>query len=264
MSAKFITGFLAGIILVVSCWYFFPDIRESFLHDGQTEQNISLATAPEEKKGDMSETNLQSRGDDITKSDFSDSMETAEDTASQNAVEKQIKSIEKQTDAADAVTGQGNGEMDMEKQIQVQNRVSWAEVERSSHEVEKALAVEGEPDRTPKHQTDTEPDLPAMADDVSETNTSTVFSDKTDDPPDKKDIESASTTSDGEEKFFFWKPFFLESKAKKFAAYITSGSKVTCFVDKVGTGNYQVYYRYKDEADKLDKAELIKSIGITF
>ena len=267
MSVKFVAGFLAGIILVVSVWYLFPDIRESLFHDGQPDHVISLVTALEEKKGAMQEADLQNKSDAIDRSDAGDSMET-ESPFHQNTVEKGI-------DTADAVIGQGDGEADMEKHIQEQNSVSWAEVDRSSPEVEdeqeeegKAVGERGEGKLEgvlPKSKTDDAvPDASEMTNQVSLMDASGNPPDKVDDALDKKEIEIVSTASDEKEKFFFWKPFFLESKAKKFAAHITSGSNVTCLVDKIGTGNYQVYYLYKDEADKLAKAERIKNTGITF
>lgn len=227
MNVRFVTGFLAGIILVVWVWYLFPDIRKSIFHDGQPDHGVTLATGLEEKKGTVQEADLQNKSDVTTKSDAGDSMET-EIPSFQNTVEKQI-------DTADTVTGQGDGEPEMEQHIQKQDSVSRTEVAPLSPGVE-----------------DEQVDDALNEKEIDERKI------------DKKETEIASTAWDEEEKFFFWKPFFLESKAKKFAAYITSVSHVTCFVAKTETGNYQVYYLYKDEADKLAKAERIKNTGITF
>ena len=248
MNIKFVAGFLAGIILVVLVWSFFPDIREKLFPGGQSVNNVSLSTLPEEKKEVAQETNLQNQGD---------SME-------QGAVSAQ-KAVDDQIDTADAATGEGGYAIDLKKSTHEQNHVSWAEVDRSSPEVE---AGQEEKDVLPENQTGTLPD-DLKKDDLKTEDVSKITDHVSDmevssNTSDKKDAETVLTGSDGEEKFFFWKPFFLEGKAKNFAAHIASASNVNCLVDKTETGNYQVYYLYKDEADKLAKAELIKNIGITF
>ena len=256
MNIKFVAGFLAGIILVVLVWPFFPDIRERFLPGVQSVKNISQSTLPEEKKEGAQETNLLNKSNATKKNP---TMETGAPTL-QSPVENQI-------DTADAVTGEGGDEIDLKKSTHEQNHVSWAEVDRSSPEVEAGL--EGN-EVLPANQTDTLPNDPKkeglktedefkITDHVSDMEVSS-------NTPAIKDSKTVLTASDGdgEEKFFFWKPFFLESKAKNFAAQITSVSTVNCLVDKTETGNYQVYYRYKDETDKLAKAERIKNIGIAF
>ncbi len=238
MNIKFAAGFLAGIILVVLVWYLFPDIRERLLHDGQLSNNAFLATSLEEKKEAAQKTNLQNKDDSTSKND---SMEK-DVSFPQNAVETQID--------GDAVTADGDGKTN-KKNIQEQNNVSWAVVDRSSPEGIDSDSSENS--ALQENQSDTILDESKITEPVSDMDTATnIF--------EKKDAE----TTDGEGKFFFWKPFFLESKAKNFAAHITSGSNVNCLVDKIGTGNYQVYYLYKDEADKLVKAEQIKNTGITF
>jgi len=65
-------------------------------------------------------------------------------------------------------------------------------------------------------------------------------------------------------KFFFWKPFSLKSKADRFAKNITSRSGVNCGAEKLGPGEYQVYFIYTDETDRFAKTELIKNTGINF
>jgi len=249
MNIKFVAGFLAGIILVVLVWSFFPDIRERFLHDGQSVNNVSLSTLPEEKKEVVPETNLQNQGD---------SME-------QEAVSAQ-KAVENKIDTADAMTGERGDEIDLKKSTHEQNHVSWAEVDRTLpevDEVDRSLPEVAEADlakkeEVPGNQIGTPLGEPKMLDQV------VSGMDATSNILGEEGSGTVLTASDGEEKFFFWKPFFLESKAKNFAAHISSASNVNCLVDKTGTGNYQVYYLYKDEADKLAKAELIKNIGITF
>nr|WP_319492129.1 hypothetical protein [uncultured Desulfobacter sp.] len=66
------------------------------------------------------------------------------------------------------------------------------------------------------------------------------------------------------EKHFFWKPFFLKSKAEKFAGFISDQSGVDCRVEKTGMAKYQVYYLYNDETDQAAKTALIKNTGLKF
>jgi len=111
---------------------------KSFFPGGQSVNNVSLSTLPEEKKEVAQETNLQNQGD---------SME-------QEAVSAQ-KAVDDQIDTADAVTGEGGDAIDLKKSTHEQNHVSWAEVDRSSPEVEAGLE---EKDVLPANQTDTLPD----------------------------------------------------------------------------------------------------------
>lgn len=78
-----------------------------------------------------------------------------------------------------------------------------------------------------------------------------------------QDISQNNTSTD-DERFYFWGPFYLKTKADRFAKYITSISGVTCLAGKTGPSEYRVYYLYEDETDKLAKAVLIKSKGIKF
>ena len=63
-------------------------------------------------------------------------------------------------------------------------------------------------------------------------------------------------------KTFFWKPFSLESKAEKFAGYISDKSGVDCRVEKTGMAKYQVYYLYWGETDQAAKTALITNTGL--
>nr|WP_319394771.1 hypothetical protein [uncultured Desulfobacter sp.] len=63
-------------------------------------------------------------------------------------------------------------------------------------------------------------------------------------------------------KHFFWKPFSLESKAEKFAGYISDKSGVDCRVEKTGMAKYQVYYLYGDATDQAAKTALITNTGL--
>jgi len=258
MNIKFVAGFLAGIMLVISIWYFSPDIRERLFHEEQLDKTVSLVASLEEKKEVAQETNFQNN-DSIKKSD---SMEEKAASSSQNTVETQIDIVDavnvldpvNTVDSVDVVAGGGNGDIDIKKSIQEQNHVSWVEIDRSSSDDDLDLVKN---DVLPGNQTDT------TLDEFKNIN-NVINVGAVNNTPVEKNVETVLSASDEGGKFFFWKPFSLGAKAKKFAAYITSGSNVNCLVDKTETGHYQVYYLYKDEADKLAKAELIKNTGITF
>jgi hypothetical protein len=82
-------------------------------------------------------------------------------------------------------------------------------------------------------------------------------------PPESKELPLETSGVD-KEKFFFWKPFSLKSKAEGFAKHITSASGVNCLVEKTGIAKYKVYYLHEDETDRLAKAARIKDTGIDF
>ncbi len=77
-----------------------------------------------------------------------------------------------------------------------------------------------------------------------------------------EDIPNDDTMADSEHKSFFWKPFSLKSRAEKFAKHITSTSGIDCLAEKIGTGNYWVYFSYLNEKDKLAKTAHLRNRGI--
>ena len=81
--------------------------------------------------------------------------------------------------------------------------------------------------------------------------------------PGPQEMPPESSNLDGGKRFF-WKPFSLKSKAKRFAKHITSASGVNCLVEKSGIAEYKVYFFYNDESDRLAKEALIKDTGISF
>ena len=245
MNIKFVSGFMAGIIMVFFVWYFFPDIRKTFVSDKASFTTVSSTETEEKRQEVKSKKQLPVKGDDVKKNDTVEK----EQASAQNVVDNQME-------LKDSPAGDVDDKTDMIKTIQEQNRVSWAEVDRSITEVEGDPA---EKDVLPENQTEIALDESAIKD-HAHTSGMDIHINNSDTNP----MDNTVTVSDEGTKFLFWKPFFLESKAKKFAAYLTSISKVDCLVDKNKEGNYQVYYLYQDEEDKLAKAEMIKSTGITF
>ena len=62
----------------------------------------------------------------------------------------------------------------------------------------------------------------------------------------------------------FQKPFSLQSKADGFAGCITAQSGVECHTERIRPGEYDVYFHYLNETDRLAKEAKIKEAGINF
>lgn len=77
-----------------------------------------------------------------------------------------------------------------------------------------------------------------------------------------EDGQNHETPAD--QKFFFWSPFSLNSKAERFANHVKSICGVKCGVEKTGAGRYQVYFPFEDESDRNEKLALIKATGLKF
>ena len=58
-------------------------------------------------------------------------------------------------------------------------------------------------------------------------------------------------------KFLFWRPFDFRYKAQSFAAQVKDKSGVDCLIEKEN-GEYNVYFMYGDEDDRLEKISFIE------
>ncbi len=61
----------------------------------------------------------------------------------------------------------------------------------------------------------------------------------------------------------FWEPFNTPSKARGFAEYVSSESGVPCRVIKEAPAVYRIFFKYRDETDRMAKIALIETkVGI--
>nr|WP_321395917.1 hypothetical protein [uncultured Desulfobacter sp.] len=119
------------------------------------------------------------------------------------------------------------------------------------------LHIQPEPPGTdPEIAQKDEPEAPSM---VSET-TEPIAPEETGNSTESDLVQETRDV----EKYFFWKPFFLKSKAEKFAGFISDQSGVDCRVEKTGMAKYQVYYLYDDATDQAAKTALIQNTGLKF